>query len=174
MLNLPIDVFERAVWSMLTYLIVTAVVEFILMMTFRDKLNAHEEDPDALSYTAYKDYDETLGYFPGKSYYDDKHRRTVTMYRYKWEYMGKKHSVMFTDNPNNQWEHYLMTFPEEITITINRKNGKLYRDKGERAVLHKYLLMLAVSFVIAAILMYVIPASLVMIFSQLRVKWPVP
>ena len=150
---------------MLTYLLVTAVIEFILMMTFRDKLNAHEEDPDALSYTAHKDYDETLGYFPGKSVYDDKHGRYVTMYRYKWEYQGKLHRVMFTDDPNNQWEHYLMTFPEEITITINRKTGKLYQDKGEKAVLHKYLLTLAASFVIAAIILFAIPAVFVLAFS---------
>ena len=72
---------------------------------------------------------------------------------------------MFTDDPNNQWEHYLMTFPEEITITINRKTGKLYQDKGERAVLHKYLLTLAASFVIAAIILFAIPAVFVLAFS---------
>lgn len=154
---------------MLTYLFVTAVIEFILVMTFRDKLNAHEEDPNALKYTAHKDYDETLGYFPGKSFYDDKHGRNVTMYRYKWEYLGKKHSVMFTDNPNNQWEHYPMTFPEEITITINRKTGKLYRDKGERAVLYKYLLTVAASFVIAAIILFAVPAVFILGFSYLTV-----
>lgn len=152
---------------MLTYLIVTAIIEFILMMTFRDKLNAHKEDPNALSYTAHKDYDETLGYFPGKTYYDDKHNRYVTMYRYKWEYLGKTHKVMLTDDPNNQWEHYLTTFPEEITITINRKTGRLYRDKGQQAVLHKYLLTLLASFVIAAIIMFAIPTAVVWAFSWL-------
>ena len=150
---------------MLAYLFVTAAIELILVMMFRDKLNAHEDDPNALSYTAYKDYDETLGYYPGKSYYDDKHSRYVTMYRYKWEYLGKKHSAMFTDNPNNQWEHYLSTFPEEITITINRRTGKLYRDKGQRAVLHKYLLVLAASFVIAAIIMFALPACFLLVIS---------
>lgn len=156
---------EGVVFGMLAYLMVTAVIEIILVMAFRDRLNAHKEDPDALSYIAHKDYDETLGYFPGKSFYDDKHERYVTMYRYKWEYLGKRHSVMFTDNPNNQWEHYLSTFPEEITITINKRTGKLYRDKGQRAVLHKYLLVLAASFVIAAIIMFALPACLLLLVS---------
>lgn len=143
---------------MLPYLILTAIIELILVMAFRDKLNARKEDPNALSYTAYKDYDETLGYSPGMSHYDDKHGRYVTTYRYKWEYLGKKHKVMFTDDPNNQWEHYLATFPEEITITINRNTGKLYRDKGEIAVTRKYLLTLLASFVMAAIIMFTIAA----------------
>jgi len=159
--------FGRVVSGMLAYLMVTAVIELVLVMTLRDKLNAHEDDPDALSYIAHKDYDETLGYFPGKSFYDDKHERSVTMYRYEWEYLGKKHSVMCTDNPNNQWEHYLPTFPEEISITINKRTGKLYRDKGQRSVLHKYLLVLAASFVIAAIILFAIPACFVLVFSQL-------
>lgn len=152
---------------MLPYLVLTAVIELILVMAFRDKLNAHEEDPNALSYTAYKDYDETLGYSPGMSYYDDKHGRYVTAYRYKWEYLGKKHKVMFTDDSNNQWEHYLATFPEEITITINRNTGKLYRDKGERGVTRKYLLTLLASFVIAAIVMFALPAVFVLAYAWL-------
>lgn len=152
---------------MLAYLVLTAIIEFILMMTFRDKLNAYSEDPNALSYTAHIDYDETIGYFPGKSYYDDKHNRYVTMYRYKWEYLGKEHKVMFTDDPHNQWEHYLTTFPEEITITINKRTGKLYKDKGQRSVTRKYLLTLLASFVIAAIIMFAIATPVLIAVSQL-------
>lgn len=152
---------------MLTYLVVTAIIEFILVMTFRDKLNARKEDPNALSYTAYKDYDETIGYYPGKSWYDEKHGRYVSMCRYKWEYMGKTHKAMFTDDPFNQWEHYLSTFPDEISVTINRKTGKLYKDKGERSVTRKYLLTLLASFVIAAIVMFALPAVFILAYAWL-------
>lgn len=135
---------------------ITAVIEFILLMTFRDRLNAHREDPDALSYTAHKDLDESIGYFPGKTYYDEKSKRFVTMYRYKWEYMGKKHTMMTVDNPFDQWEHYLPNFPEEITITISRKTGKLYKDKGKKEVLRKYLMTLLAAMILGAIVTAII------------------
>ena len=135
---------------------ITAVIEFILLMTFRDRLNAHREDPDALSYTAHKDLDESIGYFPGKTYYDEKSKRFVTMYRYKWEYMGKKHTMMTVDNPFDQWEHYLPNFPEEITITISKKTGKLYKDKGKKKVLRKYLLTLLAAMILGAIVTAII------------------
>ena len=69
---------------------------------------------------------------------------------------GEKHTMMTVDNPFDQWEYYLPTFPEEITITISRKTGKLYKDKGKKKVLRKYLLTLLAAMILGAIVTAII------------------
>ena len=57
---------------------------------------------------------------------------------------------MVCDNSNSQYEHYMATFPEEITLTIHKDTGKYYILQNVRARKKKYLLSLAVSLIIGA------------------------
>ena len=75
-----------------------------------------------------------------------------TDWKYEWEYEGKKHSIMYSDNPNSQWEHHMSTFPEEITVTVHKKTGTYYIPKNVRAQGNKSLVSLAVSLIISTII----------------------
>ena len=60
--------------------------------------------------------------------------------------------MMFCDDPNNQWAHYLMTFPDEIEITIHKVTGKYYVSKVVRARRCNELATLIASMVISYII----------------------
>ncbi len=93
-----------------------------------------------------------MGYIPGRSIFDDKSGRVVTDWKYEWEYQGKRHTIMFCDNPNSQYEHYLMTFPDEVDITINKKTGKYYVSKIRRAAGFRSLMLILIPVIISLII----------------------
>lgn len=129
--------------------VIAAVIEAIQMVVIKDSFFEGESDPDAIPYMAHRVDFPSFGYIPGRTTYDEKHGRNVTDYKYEWEYQGKRHTINVTDNPNSQYEHYMSTFPEEISITINRKTGKYYVAKNVKSRGYKYLLTLAVSLLIS-------------------------
>jgi hypothetical protein len=123
-----------------------AVIEALQMIVVSKDYYEGKPDPDAITWTAHKDHKPAFNYIPGRSTYDDKHKRYVTDWRYEWEYKGRTHTIMVCDNPNSQYEHYMATFPETVTLTIHKDTGKYYVPKNERARKRKYLLSLAISF----------------------------
>lgn len=62
----------------------------------------------------------------------------------------KKDYFYGKQDPNSQYEHYMMTFPETITLTIHRDTGKYYVPKNERARGGKYLFSLFISLLAGA------------------------
>lgn len=136
----------------IVFIVITAVLEIILLVRDRKDPPEVREDPLALRYKAKRVDEPSFGYIPGRSTYDDKSKRYVIDYRYEWEYQGKKHSMMFCDNPNSQYEHYLSTFPEEIDITINRNTGKYYISKTVRKAGFRSLMQLLIPALISWII----------------------
>ena len=122
-----------------------AVVEVLQMILLRDFYSKGDGDPNAIPYVARKVFAPSFGYTPGETTYDEKYKRYVTGYKYEWEYQGKKHTMRFSDNPNNRYEHYLSTFPDEITITIHKDTGKYYVGKDVRTMRNRYLISIVVS-----------------------------
>lgn len=141
---------NNAMFKLILICLVAAVVEAAQMLLIKKDYFDGKSDPDAIAWTAHKDNVPAFNYIPGRTTYDDKHKRYVTDWRYKWEYKGKEHTIMVCDNPNSQYEHYMVTFPEEITLTIHRNTGKYYVPKNEKARGRKYLLSLVISFLAGA------------------------
>ena len=130
--------------------LVAAVIEAIQMLVIKKDFFYGKQDPNAVTWTAHRDDVPAFNYIPGRTTYDDKHGRYVADWRYKWEYRGKEHTIRVCDDPNSQYEHYMVTFPEEITLTIHRDTGKYYVPKNEKARGRKYLLSLVISFLAGA------------------------
>lgn len=128
----------------IVFIVMTAVLEILILAREKSNPPQIKEDPLALTVKARRVDEPAFGYIPGRSTYDDKSERYVIDWKYEWEYQGKKHSMMFCDNPNSQYEHYLTTFPEEIDITINRNTGKHYVSKTARAAGARSLMQLLV------------------------------
>lgn len=133
---------------MLTFLI-AAVIEALQMMLIKKDYFEGKDDPNALTYIAHRVDKPSFNYIPGRTTYDEEHGRYVADWKYEWEYKGKKHTIRVCDDPNSQYEHYMLTFPEEITLTIHKGTGKYYVPKNERARKRKYLLSLAISLIIS-------------------------
>lgn len=132
--------------------LIGAIIEAIQMVLIDKNYFLGKPDPDAVTVIAHKVHEPSFNYIPGRQTYDDKSKRYVTDWKYEWEYEGKKHSIMYSDNPNNQWERHMSTFPEEITVTVHKKTGTFYIPKNVRAQGNKYLLSLAVSLIISTII----------------------
>lgn len=132
--------------------LIGAIIEAIQMVLIDKSYFLGKPDPDAVTVTAHKVHEPGFNYIPGRQTYDDKSKRYVIEWKYEWEYEGKKHSIMYSDNPNGQWELHMSTFPEEITVTVHKKTGTYYIPRNVRAQGNKYLLSLAVSLIISAII----------------------
>lgn len=128
--------------------LVAAVIEAFQMITIKKSYFEGKGDPNAISCTAHKVHEPSFNYIPGRQTFDDKSGRYVIDWKYEWEYKGKKHSIMFCNNPNSQYEHYMAAFPENITLTIHKETGKYYVPKNVRAQGNKYLLSLAISLIV--------------------------
>ncbi len=128
----------------IVFVVLTVVLEVLLLSREKSHPSEVKEDPMALPYKAHRVDEPSFGYIPGRSTYDDKSGRYVIDWKYEWEYQGKKHIMMFCDNPNSQWEHYLSTFPEEIDITIHKNTGNHYVSKTVRAAGARSLVQLLV------------------------------
>ena len=132
--------------------LIGAIIEVLQMVLIDKSYFLGKPDPDAVTVTAHKVHEPSFNYIPGRQTYDDKSRRYVIEWKYEWEYEGKKHSIMYSDNPNSQWELHMSTFPEEIAVTVHKKTGTYYIPRNIRAQGNKYLLSLAVSLIISAII----------------------
>lgn len=132
--------------------LIGAILEVIQMVLIDKSYFLEKPDPDAITVTAHKVHEQSFNYIPGRQTYDDKSKRYVTDWKYEWEYEGKKHSIMYSDNPNSQWKLHMSTFPEEITVTVHKKTGTYYIPRNVRAQGNKYLLSLAVSLIISTII----------------------
>ena len=88
--------------------LVAAVIEAIQMVVIKKDFFCGKQDPNAVTWTAHRDDVPAFNYIPGRTTYDDKHGRYVADWRYKWEYRGKEHTIRVCDNPNSQYEHYMM------------------------------------------------------------------
>ena len=130
--------------------LVGAIIEVLQMVLIKKGYFLGKPDPDAVTVVAHKVHEPSFNYIPGRQTYDDKSGRYVIDWKYEWEYEGKKHSIMYCNNPNSQYEHYMMTFPETITLTIHRDTGKYYVPKNERARGGKYLFSLFISLLAGA------------------------
>lgn len=140
--------------KLIVFTLIAAAAEIAILVIEKHQNGSVKikEDPMALPYKAYKVTEPDFNYVPGRTTYDEKSKRFVTDWKYEWEYQGKKHSMMFCDDPNNQWAHYLMTFPDEIDITIHRATGKYYVSKVVRAHKRNELATLIASMVISYII----------------------
>ena len=141
---------NNAMFKLILICLVAAVIEAIQMVVIKKDFFCGKQDPNAVTWTAHRDDVPAFNYIPGRTTYDDKHGRYVADWRYKWEYRGKEHTIRVCDNPNSQYEHYMMTFPETITLTIHRDTGKYYVPKNERARGGKYLFSLFISLLAGA------------------------
>lgn len=135
----------------------SVIIEAFILTRQKNKALPVQEDPMALSYKARKVDEPSFNYIPGRTTYDEKSKRYVTDWKYEWEYKGKKHNMMFCDNPNSQYEHYLTVFPDEIDITIHKETGKYYVSRTVRAQKRQNLRTLLIS----AILGWIISGILV-------------
>lgn len=134
-----------SILRLIAFVIIAVVIEVPLLLKARNTSGREQEDPMVLPYKARKVTEPSFNYIPGRSTYDDKSGRFVTDWKYEWEYRGKKHSMMFCDNPNSQYEHYLMVFPDEIDITIHRETGKYYVSKTVRTAGRRNLWILLIA-----------------------------
>ena len=132
--------------------LVGAIIEVLQMVLIKKGYFLGKPDPDAVTVVAHKVHEPSFNYIPGRQTYDDKSGRDVIDWKYEWEYGGKKHSIMYCNNPNSQYEHYMSTFPEEITVTIHKKTGTYYIPRNVRAQGNKYLASLAVSLIISTVI----------------------
>ena len=140
----------------IVFALLAAAMEVFLLLRDKNRNAAEEEDPMALLCTAYKVTEPGVNYTPGRSTWDEKSGRFVTDWRYEWTYQGIKHYMMFCDNPNSQYEHYIPTFPDELRITIHKKTGNFYVSKPVRAAKRRSLFILlapmAVSWIITGLI----------------------
>ena len=132
--------------------LVGAIIEVLQMVLIKKGYFLGKPDPDAVTVVAHKVHEPSFNYIPGRQTYDDKSGRYVIDWKYEWEYEGKKHSIMYCNNPNSQYEHYMSTFPEEIPVTIHTKTGTYYIPRNVRAQGNKYLASLAVSLIISTVI----------------------
>lgn len=130
--------------KMIVFAAIAAVIEIIQMTAFNKSAAGGKTDPDAVTVTAYRDE-------PFPDVYDEKEGRSVSSYRYVWEYRGKKHSLILCDSHGRQWEHCISDFagrPDfvpEISITVNRNTGRYYVPENVRARKRNDLLSLVIS-----------------------------
>ena len=132
--------------------LVGAIIEALQMVLIKKGYFLGKPDLDAVTVIAHKVHEPGVNYIPGRQTYDDKSGRYVIDWKYEWEYEGKKHSIMYCNNPNSQYEHYMSTFPEEITVTIHKKTGTYYIPRNVRAQGKKYLASLVVSLIISTVI----------------------
>lgn len=116
--------------KLLVFALIAVIIEVPLALRAKDA--PIEKDPMAVPYKAKRVDEPGFGYIPGRSVYDEKAGRSVTDWKYEWEYMGKKHHIMFCDDPGSQYEHYMATFPDEIDITIHKRTGRYYKSREMR------------------------------------------
>ena len=133
----------------IAFAVLAVIIELFLLMAAKNKSEPVEKDPMALPYKAHKVNEPSFNYIPGRQTYDDKSKRFVIDWKYEWDYQGKNHSMMFCDNPNSQYEHYMAVFPEEIDITIHKETGNYYVSKEQRAASRESLWTLLVSMVLS-------------------------
>lgn len=130
--------------KILVFVVIAAVIEVILMKVFNQSDAGAKTDPDAVTVTACRDA-------PFPDVYDEKEGRSVSSYKYVWEYRGKKHSITLCDSRGSQWEHCISDFagrPDfvpEISITINRNTGRYYVPENVRARKRNDILSLFIS-----------------------------
>lgn len=130
--------------KMIVFAAIAAVIEVIRMTAFNKSDAGGKADPDAVTVTAYRDE-------PFPDVYDEKEGRSVSSYRYVWEYRGKKRSITLCNSRGNHWEHCISDlagrpdFVPEISITVNRNTGRYYVPENVRARKRNYLLSLVIS-----------------------------
>lgn len=133
---------------LIIFTVISAVIEMLLLLKNKDSYGMEKEDPMVVHYKAHKVNEPGLNYIPGMSTYDEKSKRYVSEWKYEWVYRGKKHSMMFHDNPNYQYGHYLTVFHDEIDITIHKETGKYYISKTVRAKKRQNLRTLLISMLV--------------------------
>ena len=135
--------------KIILFLLIAAGIEALQMITIKKSYYEGKSDPNVITYVAHKVRTPSFNYIPGRTTYDEKSERYVTDWKYEWEYQGKRHTIMFCDNPNSQYEHYMSTFPDDITITIHKETGKYYVAKNLRSRGTKYLLSIFISLIVS-------------------------
>lgn len=138
--------------KLIVFALIAVCIEVILLARDKNQDKPVKEDPMALPYTAYRVDEPGFGYIPGRSTYNEKTKRYVTDWKYEWEYQGKKHTMMVSDDQFSQYEHYMAEFPEETGITIHKKTGKYYVSKSTRAASRHSLFILLFSMVLSWII----------------------
>ena len=130
--------------KMILFFAIAALIE-VLQMTVLSKPHADEKtDPDAVVVTAYRDV-------PFPDVYNEKAGRSVSSYKYVWEYKGKRHSITLCDYNGDQWTPYIGSFagrPDfvpELRLTVNRNTGKYYIPRAVRERKREELLSLIIS-----------------------------
>lgn len=136
----------------IVFALLAAAMELFLLLRDRNRNAAEEEDPMALSCTACKVNEPGFNYTPGRTTWNEKSGRYVTEWKYEWTYQGTKHTMMFCDDPDSQYEHYIPVFPEELRITIHKKTGKFYVSKPARAAKRRSFFILMVPMILSWII----------------------
>ena len=130
--------------KMILFLVIAAVIEALQMTVLGKPHIDKKADPDAVVVTAYRDA-------PFPDVYNEKTGRSVSSYKYVWEYHGKKHSITLCDYNGDQWTPYIGSFagrPDfvpELRITVNRNTGKYYTPRAVRERKREDLLSLVIS-----------------------------
>ena len=135
--------------KLIVFTLIAAAIEVVLLVAGKNSRTAEKTDPMAVRYIAHKVTEPSFNYIPGRQTYDEKSKRYVIDWKYEWEYQGKRHSMMFCDNPCSQYEHYLTVFPDEIEIIIHRETGKYYVPTTHRAASRNSLATLLVSMLLS-------------------------
>ena len=141
--------------KMILFFVIAAVIEVVQMTVLNKPKSSEKADPNAVVVTAYRDT-------PFPDVYDEKAGRTVSSYKYVWEYQGKKHSITLCDSHGRQWEHCISDFagrPDfvpEINITVNRNTGKYYVPENIRARKRSDILSLVISVAVSWVIVSMI------------------
>lgn len=130
--------------KIILFFVIAAVIEALQMTVLSKPHIDKKADPDAVVVTAYRDA-------PFPDVYNEKAGRSVSSYKYVWEYQGKKHSITLCDYNGDQWTPYIGSFagrPDfvpELRITVNRNTGKYYIPRAVRERKREDLLSLVIS-----------------------------
>lgn len=132
--------------KIILFFVIAAAIEAVQMIACsRSKAGEWPKaDPDAVVVTAYRDV-------PFPDVYNKKAGRSVSSYKYVWEYQGKKHSITLCDYNGDQWTPYIGSFagrPDfvpELRITVNKNTGKYYIPRAVRERKREDLLSLVIS-----------------------------
>ena len=141
--------------KMILFFAIAAVIEVVQMTVLSKPKVSEKADPNAVVVTAYRDA-------PLPDVYDEKAGRSVSSYKYVWEYKGEKHSMTLCDSHGRQWERCISDFagrPDfvpEINVTVNRNTGKYYVPQNIRAIKRSDLLSLVISVAVSWVIVSMI------------------